>query len=137
MLESTNEPDSPKRNPSGSKLSSKPSTPLKGFQEGKSRSKSSTVGNLMKSVTVKLENCLLTEAGKSQSQTGGSSAGEGKAIRGWVHLTSYELEGLKAIVEHLENLPAEQQCIPRGIHNPEELIKDLRVRFKFVFCPIV
>jgi hypothetical protein len=87
------------------------------------------MSSLMKSVTVKLENCLLaTEASKNQGSLGGPSMGEGRAPRGWVHLTTFELEGLKAIMEYLEGLPAERQKVPHDIRDPIELIKDLKVR---------
>jgi len=128
--ESVNDPDSPKRTPSSSKSGSKSSTPSRNpqGQDAKSRSKASSMSSLMKSVTVKLENCLLApEASKGQGSLGGPSTGEGRAPRGWVHLTTFELEGLKAIVEYLEGLPLERQKVPHDIRDPVELIKDLKV----------
>ncbi|XP_076345565.1 lysine-specific demethylase 2A-like isoform X1 [Tachypleus tridentatus] len=44
-----------------------------------------------------------------------------------IHLTQYELSGLKAIVQWLQRLPANKKCVPDLIVNPEALLLDIKV----------
>lgn len=43
-----------------------------------------------------------------------------------MHLTPYELHGLKAIVMYLHSLPSTKKNVPELIHDPVELIHDVR-----------
>lgn len=43
-----------------------------------------------------------------------------------VHLTPYELHGLKAIVMYLHSLPSTKKNVPELIHDPVALIHDVR-----------
>lgn len=43
-----------------------------------------------------------------------------------VHLTQYELHGLKAIVMYLHALPTSKKCVPELITDPIALIRDVR-----------
>nr|DBA23234.1 TPA: hypothetical protein GDO54_014167 [Pyxicephalus adspersus] len=48
----------------------------------------------------------------------------------WTHLTEFELNGLKALVEKLESLPENKKCVPDGIENPHELLEDMKTVLK-------
>ncbi len=54
----------------------------------------------------------------------------------WTHLTEFELNGLKALVEKLESLPETKKCIPEGIEDPQALLDDVKVciHFPLVIC---
>ena len=43
-----------------------------------------------------------------------------------IHLTQYELHGLKAIVMYLHALPTSKKCVPDLITDPIALIRDVR-----------
>lgn len=45
----------------------------------------------------------------------------------WTHLTSFELSGLRMLVEKLESLPESKRCVPEGIENPQALLDDMKV----------
>lgn len=46
----------------------------------------------------------------------------------WIHLTEFELNGLRTLIEKLESLPENRKCIPMGIENPQALLDDLKVK---------
>lgn len=46
----------------------------------------------------------------------------------WTHLTEFELNGLRTLVEKLESLPENKKCVPEGIENPQALLDDMKVR---------
>uniref|UniRef100_A0A672P3V7 Lysine-specific demethylase 2B n=1 Tax=Sinocyclocheilus grahami TaxID=75366 RepID=A0A672P3V7_SINGR len=48
----------------------------------------------------------------------------------WTHLTEFELNGLKALVEKLESLPETKKCVPEGIEDPQALLDDVKVVLK-------
>ncbi len=54
----------------------------------------------------------------------------------WTHLTEFELNGLKALVEKLESLPETKKCVPEGIEDPQALLDDVKVciHFPLVIC---
>ncbi|XP_076334005.1 lysine-specific demethylase 2A-like isoform X2 [Tachypleus tridentatus] len=43
-----------------------------------------------------------------------------------IHLTQFELSGLKAVVNWLQRLPANKKCVPDLIANPEALLQDVK-----------
>lgn len=45
-----------------------------------------------------------------------------------VHLTQFELEGLRCLVDKLESLPLHKKCVPTGIEDEDALIADVKVR---------
>uniref|UniRef100_A0A3Q3G7C4 Lysine-specific demethylase 2B n=1 Tax=Labrus bergylta TaxID=56723 RepID=A0A3Q3G7C4_9LABR len=48
----------------------------------------------------------------------------------WMHLTEFELSGLRTLVETLESLPENKKCVPEGIENPRGLLEDMKVVLK-------
>ncbi|XP_056288419.1 lysine-specific demethylase 2B isoform X1 [Pseudoliparis swirei] len=48
----------------------------------------------------------------------------------WMHLTEFELSGLRTLVEKLELLPDNKKCVPEGIENPQALLEDMKVVLK-------
>ncbi|GAA6217066.1 lysine-specific demethylase 2B-like isoform X2 [Lates japonicus] len=48
----------------------------------------------------------------------------------WTHLTEFELNGLRTLVEKLESLPENKKCVPEGIENPQALLEDMKVLLK-------
>uniref|UniRef100_G1P3W0 Lysine-specific demethylase 2B n=1 Tax=Myotis lucifugus TaxID=59463 RepID=G1P3W0_MYOLU len=44
-----------------------------------------------------------------------------------VHLTHFELEGLRCLVDKLESLPLHKKCVPTGIEDEDALIADVKV----------
>ncbi|XP_069580527.1 lysine (K)-specific demethylase 2Bb isoform X1 [Brachyistius frenatus] len=48
----------------------------------------------------------------------------------WTHLTEFELNGLRTLVEKLESLPENKKCVPVGIENPQALLEDVKVVLK-------
>uniref|UniRef100_A0A8C2F8C4 Lysine-specific demethylase 2B n=1 Tax=Cyprinus carpio TaxID=7962 RepID=A0A8C2F8C4_CYPCA len=48
----------------------------------------------------------------------------------WTHLTEFEINGLKALVEKLESLPETKKCVPEGIEDPQALLDDVKVVLK-------
>lgn len=49
-----------------------------------------------------------------------------------VHLTHFELEGLRCLVDKLESLPLHEQCIPTGTEDEDALTADAKVRVRCV-----
>ncbi|XP_026102439.1 lysine-specific demethylase 2A-like isoform X2 [Carassius auratus] len=47
-----------------------------------------------------------------------------------LHLTPFELQGLRHLVEELESLPSHKNCVPSGIHNAAALLHDIRALLK-------
>lgn len=45
----------------------------------------------------------------------------------WTHLTEFELNGLRTLLEKLESLPENKKCVPLGIENPQALLEDMKV----------
>ncbi|GAB1302002.1 Lysine-specific demethylase 2A [Apodemus speciosus] len=43
-----------------------------------------------------------------------------------VHLTHFELEGLRCLVDKLESLPLHKKCVPTGIEDEDALIADVK-----------
>lgn len=50
----------------------------------------------------------------------------------WIHLTEFEINGLKRLVEKLESLPEHKREVPEGLENPLGLLEDMKVR-KHIF----
>lgn len=48
----------------------------------------------------------------------------------WIHLTHFELVGLRTLIEKLESLPDNKKCAPVGIENPQALLEDMKVKTK-------
>uniref|UniRef100_A0A3B5AH14 Lysine-specific demethylase 2B n=1 Tax=Stegastes partitus TaxID=144197 RepID=A0A3B5AH14_9TELE len=48
----------------------------------------------------------------------------------WTHLTEFELNGLRTLVEKLESLPENKKCVPVGIENPQALLEDIKAVLK-------
>nr|XP_061800550.1 lysine-specific demethylase 2B-like [Nerophis lumbriciformis] len=48
----------------------------------------------------------------------------------WTHLTEFEINGLKRLVEKLESLPEHKKCVPEGLENPLGLLEDMKVLLK-------
>uniref|UniRef100_A0AAQ5ZTR8 Lysine-specific demethylase 2B n=1 Tax=Amphiprion ocellaris TaxID=80972 RepID=A0AAQ5ZTR8_AMPOC len=48
----------------------------------------------------------------------------------WTHLTEFELNGLRTLVEKLESLPENKKCVPVGIENPQALLEDMKAVLK-------
>lgn len=44
-----------------------------------------------------------------------------------VHLTQFELEGLRCLMDKLESLPLHKKCVPTGIEDEDALIADVKV----------
>ncbi|XP_039091303.1 lysine-specific demethylase 2A isoform X1 [Hyaena hyaena] len=44
-----------------------------------------------------------------------------------VHLTHFELEGLRCLVDKLESLPLHKKCVPTGIEDEDALIADVKI----------
>uniref|UniRef100_A0A8C8TWF9 [histone H3]-dimethyl-L-lysine(36) demethylase n=1 Tax=Peromyscus maniculatus bairdii TaxID=230844 RepID=A0A8C8TWF9_PERMB len=44
-----------------------------------------------------------------------------------VHLTHFELEGLRCLVDKLESLPLHKKCVPTGIEDEDALIADVKL----------
>lgn len=80
--------------------------------------------DLIKPVSVKLENCLLLkpETNKVLSQK----------KQAYVHLTPYEITGLKTIVQWLDDLPKAKRCVPKDIMDPVALLEDAKVRYLLI-----
>lgn len=75
---------------------------------------------------------LLSECPKTPSGSPGMER-SGK----WTHLTEFELNGLKALVEKLESLPETKKCVPEGIDDPQALLDDMKVLFHFALVCVV
>uniref|UniRef100_G3PY04 Lysine-specific demethylase 2B n=1 Tax=Gasterosteus aculeatus aculeatus TaxID=481459 RepID=G3PY04_GASAC len=52
------------------------------------------------------------------------------ATNKWMHLTEFELSGLRKLVEKLELLPENKKCVPEGIENPQALLENMKVVLK-------
>lgn len=74
--------------------------------------------DLIKPVSVKLENCLL-----SKSLLDGATPMK----KLWVNLTLYEVKGLSQIIQWLDRLPANKKSVPKDILQPDALLKDAMV----------
>lgn len=59
-------------------------------------------------------------------QTPSDSPAE-ESVTKWTHLTEFELNGLRKLVEKLESLPENKKCVPEGIENPQALLEDMKV----------
>ncbi|XP_054826546.1 lysine-specific demethylase 2A isoform X1 [Eublepharis macularius] len=44
-----------------------------------------------------------------------------------IHLTQFELEGLRCLVDKLESLPLHKKCVPTGIEDEDALIADVKL----------
>lgn len=106
---------------------------------------------LIRPVSVKLENCLLAgDRAKFQidSSMSGSSSGSGLttystvggvtsvtysgvgvAKPGWVHLTQWELKGLRVLVRALEELAPNKLSVPKDIPDHTALIREIKVGY--------
>ncbi|XP_008938152.1 PREDICTED: lysine-specific demethylase 2A-like, partial [Merops nubicus] len=62
-----------------------------------------------------------SQNGQSCDPSGGSPR---KSRR--VHLTQFELEGLRCLVDKLESLPLHKKCVPTGIEDEDALIADVK-----------
>lgn len=54
-----------------------------------------------------------------------------------VHLTHFELEGLRCLVDKLESLPLHKKCVPTGIEDEDALIADVKVKVGCVVRPLL
>lgn len=64
-----------------------------------------------------------SQNGQAWEPSGGSPRKSRK-----VHLTQFELEGLRCLVDKLESLPLHKKCVPTGIEDEDALIADVKVR---------
>ncbi|XP_077441876.1 lysine-specific demethylase 2B-like isoform X2 [Vanacampus margaritifer] len=48
----------------------------------------------------------------------------------WTHLTEFEINGLKRLVEKLESLPEHKREVPEGLENPLGLLEDMKAVLK-------
>ncbi|XP_009072002.1 PREDICTED: lysine-specific demethylase 2B [Acanthisitta chloris] len=63
-----------------------------------------------------------SQNGQAWEPSGGSPRKNRK-----VHLTQFELEGLRCLVDKLESLPLHKKCVPTGIEDEDALIADVKV----------
>lgn len=63
-----------------------------------------------------------SQNGQAWDPSGGSPRKSRK-----VHLTQFELEGLRCLVDELESLPLHKKCVPTGIEDEDALIADVKV----------
>lgn len=63
-----------------------------------------------------------SQNGQAWDPSGGSPRKSRK-----VHLTQFELEGLRCLVDKLESLPLHKKCVPTGIEDEDALIADVKV----------
>ena len=97
---------------------------------------------LIKPVSVKLENCMLTtDKGKSYLDGSGLSCGSSSSATGslppsinlpahrgpWTHLTQWELKGLRVLVKWLEEMPPNKRVLPKDLQDYEPLLRDVKV----------
>lgn len=72
---------------------------------------------------------MLTDCPKTPSGSPDPSQPVSEGSNKWIHLTEFELKGLKALVEKLESLPENKKCVPEGIEDPYALLEDMKVSF--------
>ncbi|XP_043924590.1 lysine-specific demethylase 2B isoform X2 [Protopterus annectens] len=104
-------------------------SPISSHAEGKEaaakRQKTSTVKCLKRTLSSESDDSAksntLTDFPKTPT---GSPATE--VPTKWIHLTEFELTGLKALVEKLESLPENKNCVPEGIEDPQVLLEDMK-----------
>uniref|UniRef100_A0A8U7M0J6 [histone H3]-dimethyl-L-lysine(36) demethylase n=1 Tax=Corvus moneduloides TaxID=1196302 RepID=A0A8U7M0J6_CORMO len=63
-----------------------------------------------------------SQNGQAWDPSGGSPRKSRK-----VHLTQFELEGLRCLVDKLESLPLHKKCVPTGIEDEDALIADVKL----------
>ncbi|NWH77174.1 KDM2A demethylase, partial [Piaya cayana] len=64
--------------------------------------------------------------GSQNGQAWDPNAGSPRKTRK-VHLTQFELEGLRCLVDKLESLPLHKKCVPTGIEDEDALIADVKL----------
>ncbi|XP_078410324.1 lysine (K)-specific demethylase 2Bb isoform X14 [Cetorhinus maximus] len=69
---------------------------------------------------------MLTDCPKTPSGSPDPSQPVSEGSNKWIHLTEFELKGLKALVEKLESLPENKKCVPEGIEDPYALLEDMK-----------
>ncbi|XP_048411937.1 lysine-specific demethylase 2B-like isoform X11 [Stegostoma tigrinum] len=69
---------------------------------------------------------MLTDCPKTPSGSPDPSQPASEGSNKWIHLTEFELKGLKALVEKLESLPENKKCVPEGIEDPYALLEDMK-----------
>lgn len=84
-------------------------------------SRKSGIGDLISPISVKMEKCGL----KTNGEMTENLPEDKKNAR--MHLTKYELEGLRFLVHWLEQLPPTKKLVPKDITEPEQLLKDIKV----------
>ena len=91
--------------------------------------------DLIKPVSVKLENCLLTNKGtKLVTPARAMSPTTSSHSKGaWIHLTSRELQGLGEVVYWLQGLPPTKRFVPKDLRDPDHLLSDVRVRYQSLY----
>ncbi|XP_076020073.1 lysine (K)-specific demethylase 2Bb isoform X2 [Genypterus blacodes] len=75
------------------------------------------------------DSCHPSSASLDFSKTPCDSPGSESPLK-WIHLTEFELDGLRILVEKLESLPEHKKCVPEGIEDPQGLLEDMRVVLK-------
>ncbi|ELT93702.1 hypothetical protein CAPTEDRAFT_226024 [Capitella teleta] len=70
---------------------------------------------MIRPVSVKLEDCLLQDKSKLLSSIHGKP---------WVHLVQNEMQGLQTILDWVKQLPVNKRSVPKDILDPDLLIQD-------------
>ncbi|NWH95522.1 KDM2A demethylase, partial [Aegithalos caudatus] len=65
--------------------------------------------------------------GSQNGQAWEPSGGSPRKSSRKVHLTQFELEGLRCLVDKLESLPLHKKCVPTGIEDEDALIADVKL----------
>uniref|UniRef100_A0AAQ4Q4Q9 [histone H3]-dimethyl-L-lysine(36) demethylase n=1 Tax=Gasterosteus aculeatus aculeatus TaxID=481459 RepID=A0AAQ4Q4Q9_GASAC len=104
--------------------------PEKAAQEGPCCPDSQRSQHLKAVLSVHSEDsCNPGSAPLESPQTPSDSSGS-EATNKWMHLTEFELSGLRKLVEKLELLPENKKCVPEGIENPQALLENMKVVLK-------
>ncbi|XP_077943968.1 lysine (K)-specific demethylase 2Bb isoform X10 [Gasterosteus aculeatus] len=104
--------------------------PEKAAQEGPCCPDSQRSQHLKAVLSVHSEDsCNPDSAPLESPQTPSDSSGS-EATNKWMHLTEFELSGLRKLVEKLELLPENKKCVPEGIENPQALLENMKVVLK-------
>ena len=78
---------------------------------------------VLKKVSVKLQSIGLSNGNTGHLMNGHVNGG----TKNKVHLTKYELEGLRKIISFLENLAVTKKFVPKDIMDPDGLLADSKV----------
>lgn len=89
--------------------------------------------NLVKSLSVKLDDCRAAEKTSGGASDVSSTPVSGVGMRKGktrIHLCQSELTGLNKMVSFLEGLPVTDRHVPHDIPAPDELLHDAKVTMK-------